>query len=141
MSRTPSLPLTQEAALRRRCQRLLYDHRRRARADVGRLYYGLEDLMELVRKSPACDYCFAPVAFDFHLDHMVPIARGGAHALPNLCVCCAPCNVRKGVLMASEYRQMLALLATWAPAAQEDVRRRLSAGGASVYARNRRKKT
>jgi 5-methylcytosine-specific restriction endonuclease McrA len=140
VSRTPALPLSQAAALRRRCRALLDAHRRRARAAGVTLAYGPEELLALCRESVCCDYCRAPLAGDFSLDHARPVARGGSHALSNLVACCRTCNVRKGALLASEYRQLLALLASWPPAAQEDVRRRLMSGNA-LYARNRRKKT
>lgn len=31
-----------------------------------------------------------------HVDHIIPLARGGAHALGNLCVSCESCNRSKG---------------------------------------------
>lgn len=31
-----------------------------------------------------------------HLDHIVPLARGGAHRADNLAVACAQCNIMKG---------------------------------------------
>ena len=30
-----------------------------------------------------------------HTDHISPISKGGAHAVENLCISCAPCNLRK----------------------------------------------
>ena len=40
-----------------------------------------------------CAYCGADWE---HVDHVVPLARGGAHALANLVPACAPCNLSKG---------------------------------------------
>lgn len=31
-----------------------------------------------------------------HLDHVIPLSRGGPHTEDNLRVACAPCNIRKG---------------------------------------------
>ena len=31
-----------------------------------------------------------------HLDHVIPLSRGGLHALPNLRPACQSCNLRKG---------------------------------------------
>lgn len=132
-------PLTQATLLRRRCQRILADQRRRARADGVTLSYGLDELLTLSIQQ-TCTYCWAPLGMDFQLDHLTPVARGGKHELENLAAACKKCNVRKGVLLASEYRRLLILVGSWPPAAQEDIRRRLVAGGAAVYARNRRKK-
>jgi len=39
-----------------------------------------------------CAYCDAPAE---HLDHVVPISRGGADAAHNLLPACAPCNLSK----------------------------------------------
>lgn len=33
---------------------------------------------------------------EIHLDHVVPLARGGDHTADNLRVACAPCNLSKG---------------------------------------------
>ena len=128
-----------QTALRRRCSALLSSHRRRAKKDGAVLDYDLEDLVFLATRHQQCFYCRAPLGLDFSIDHMIPTARGGRHAAANLCLCCRSCNTRKGQLTATEYRELLALLASWHPAAQEDVRRRLSGGGAAVYARRRKR--
>lgn len=36
------------------------------------------------------------------LDHVVPLARGGAHTPDNLRVACRPCNLRKGDKLPAE---------------------------------------
>jgi 5-methylcytosine-specific restriction endonuclease McrA len=40
---------------------------------------------------------------DIHIDHVVPLCRGGTHTLANVRVACAPCNIRKGARDPSEY--------------------------------------
>jgi 5-methylcytosine-specific restriction endonuclease McrA len=132
-------PLTQTALLRRRCQRILAEQKRRAARDDADMDYSLDELLQLAMLCPLCAYCRMPVSMGFSFDHLVPIARGGPHSLVNLCVVCQPCNVRKGRLTCEEYRQLLALVGSWPPAAQEDLRRRLMAGN-RLYARNRGKK-
>jgi len=45
-----------------------------------------------------CEYCQAPqeiCAYTFHLDHIVPVSKGGAHALGNYALACFPCNNAK----------------------------------------------
>jgi len=32
---------------------------------------------------------------DCHTDHIVPLEKGGAHAIENVCISCAPCNLSK----------------------------------------------
>ncbi|WP_431863023.1 HNH endonuclease [Microbacterium algeriense] len=40
----------------------------------------------------------------FHLDHVMPIARGGSHSIGNLTAACARCNLSKGALTVMEWR-------------------------------------
>src|SRR5699024_5283996 len=40
-----------------------------------------------------CIYCGEPGE---HLDHVLPVSKGGPHSYGNLVVACAPCNLRKG---------------------------------------------
>ncbi len=38
-----------------------------------------------------------------HLDHIVPITKGGADSVGNLCVACPPCNLRKNAKMPEDF--------------------------------------
>ena len=40
-----------------------------------------------------CAYCFAPYE---HLDHIVPVSKGGASSKENVVPACQNCNLRKG---------------------------------------------
>ncbi len=45
---------------------------------------------------------------DFHVDHIVPLAKGGAEwDLSNLELSCAPCNLSKGARVPDERQQSL----------------------------------
>jgi Restriction endonuclease len=60
---------------------------------------GIQRFIEQVRSKPFahCYYCHARVpSMEVHLDHIVALSKGGAHAVENLCVACAPCNLSKG---------------------------------------------
>lgn len=41
-----------------------------------------------------CRYCKEPVT-TFHVDHIVPVARGGTDRPKNLALSCVPCNLKK----------------------------------------------
>lgn len=43
-----------------------------------------------------CFYCETNCAKQFHVDHFVPLARGGQHVLTNLRIACSHCNLVKG---------------------------------------------
>lgn len=47
-----------------------------------------------------CAYCGRPSE---HVDHIVPICRGGTSDMSNLAAACARCNMRKGRQTAAEF--------------------------------------
>ncbi len=51
----------------------------------------------LKRDGFACRYCGQrPPDVVLHLDHVVPVSRGGTDEMANLCACCPACNQGKG---------------------------------------------
>ena len=51
-----------------------------------------------------CAYCNQPFPErDLEIEHMWPVARGGAHTLQNVVPACKPCNRRKGTLTPLEF--------------------------------------
>lgn len=48
------------------------------------------------KASVVCYYCGTRVSIDdMHIDHIVPLSKGGAHSVENLCIACASCNHSK----------------------------------------------
>ena len=50
------------------------------------------------RARSRCEYCHAPqriCGYQFHLDHVLPFARGGSDGLENRALACASCNLAK----------------------------------------------
>jgi 5-methylcytosine-specific restriction endonuclease McrA len=68
-----------------------------------------EQYVNMLLEIEACTYCQHPNdgSLVFSLDHAVPLARGGRHALDNLVPCCEPCNMAKGARSAEEFRAWL----------------------------------
>jgi 5-methylcytosine-specific restriction endonuclease McrA len=74
--------------------------RRRARiANNGGFQVTTKEIARLLREP--CAYCGAVAQ---HIDHVVPIARGGAHSIGNLVGACSSCNLRKGSKFLSVWR-------------------------------------
>lgn len=42
-----------------------------------------------------CVYCLSPILGSYHLEHRVPLSRGGANTKENATIACPTCNVRK----------------------------------------------
>lgn len=57
-----------------------------------------------VMQGNMCAYCEHPLELTKpHLDHVVPISRGGSNAIENLLWACAPCNLSKGAKTLEEW--------------------------------------
>lgn len=56
-----------------------------------------------------CAYCGRRGSRGFHVDHRIPLCRGGTHARRNLCMACPTCNLAKGRMTAEEFEQSTAL--------------------------------
>lgn len=56
------------------------------------------NLMRVWRRDKGhCYLCHAKLKiWEFSLDHVVPISKGGSHTYSNVRVCCLPCNQKKG---------------------------------------------
>ena len=56
-----------------------------------------------------CYYCgktLNPFFGEFHIDHVIPVTRGGTHHIDNLVPCCLPCNSHKGDKTLDELRAL-----------------------------------
>jgi 5-methylcytosine-specific restriction endonuclease McrA len=64
---------------------------------LERGWYTGEDVQRKISEQRGmCGICFKPLLPDFHVDHIVPIARGGSNTAGNIQVVHAKCNLRKG---------------------------------------------
>lgn len=55
----------------------------------------VKDLMELQGGKCAHSWCRVSLKEKYHVDHVVPISKGGANEKRNLQLLCPPCNLRK----------------------------------------------
>lgn len=61
-------------------------------------------LKELLDNSTHCFYCNDPLIYnEIHIDHYIPLAKGGLHTVSNLRVACKKCNLQKGKKMPEEF--------------------------------------
>ena len=57
-----------------------------------------------------CAYCKAKVGNRYHVDHIVPMAKGGRNRKDNLQICCPTCNLKKSAKDPIDFAQELGLL-------------------------------
>lgn len=78
--------------------RLVSDRNRRARRRGSSDTHTKEDVAEILRRQKfRCAECGASVrkTTERHVDHIMPLSRGGSNGKQNLQVLCPPCNLRK----------------------------------------------
>lgn len=92
------LDIMRNVVATRRARKLGNGLRRVTRADIARMF---------TRAGGICSYC--GTAAKLTVDHVIPLARGGAHSIGNLVAACETCNKRKGKLLLAEWRLRLAL--------------------------------
>lgn len=79
---------------REKCRRS--ERRRRAAArGVRSEAYSRQELFD--RDAGLCRYCGRQAGADWHIAHLVALARGGEDTLDNVAVSCATCNIADGV--------------------------------------------
>ena len=68
----------------------------------------LDALENLVKEQNyTCKWCNKPLNYELpkqiHLDHIIPLAKGGIHSIDNVCWSCASCNFKKSSKLPDEF--------------------------------------
>ncbi len=88
-----------------------YRRTRRARKAGAGGTHTPEDINSLrVLQKDKCALCLTSIKKHRHIDHIIPISRGGSNDKYNLQLLCAPCNQRKHAKDPIEFNQSLGLL-------------------------------
>ena len=53
--------------------------------------------------SYTCEYCLAEIRGPYHLEHIVPVSKGGENSLNNLAISCETCNLQKGAKLIEDW--------------------------------------
>jgi len=75
------------------------EYQRRRRAGVGEAIYAQHRVALHAQQDGRCAICgftLLPIGSDSHVDHIVPLGKGGGNDRANLQLLCPPCNARKG---------------------------------------------
>lgn len=70
---------------------------RRARHSQADGSYNIEDVQkQFKRQDGLCFWCSIPLFNEYHIDHVIPLSKGGTNWPHNIVVSCVHCNVTKG---------------------------------------------
>lgn len=78
----------------------------RRRDAVGH-HTGADILEKYAQQGGLCYWCQIPVPDSYHVDHVIPISRGGSNWPSNIVITCASCNLRKNAKMPDEWLAIL----------------------------------
>lgn len=78
----------------------LYSAKRRALKKANSIYLVTKNDIQKISKL-SCIYCGGKFE---HIDHVIPLSRGGSHSIGNLAPSCAGCNISKGSKLISEWK-------------------------------------
>lgn len=81
---------------------------RRARNLMADGRHTKDDVIAIGRSQGwVCTYCGTDISEDWHVDHIVPLSRGGSNWPDNLQCLCAPCNLSKWAKTHEEFVKYL----------------------------------
>lgn len=79
-------------------------HRRRARLRAAVGDYTAEDVRAIyAQQGGRCWWCGVSVGDDYHIDHRIPLVKGGSNDANNIVIACPSCNLSKGGKMPHEW--------------------------------------
>lgn len=77
-------------------------NQRKRRAGYGE--HTEEDINRMYQNQHGkCYYCGKKVGISYHVDHVIPVSRGGSNSPDNLVIACAHCNRTKSFRMPHEW--------------------------------------
>ena len=79
-------------------QHCAYQHKRRSlKRKAGGRFTAADVLLILAAQNGRCAYCRKKLAKrGYHIDHIVPLSKGGSNHRSNIQICCKSCNSSKG---------------------------------------------
>ena len=86
-------------------------HRRRSRDREAEGKFAAADILRIGDLQKwKCHWCSKPTKKHYHVDHLIPLAKGGANRPSNLVIACPQCNLRKNATDPVEYARRIGLL-------------------------------
>lgn len=79
--------------------------RRRKRARASKSHFTAQDVRQRLRsQNGKCWWCGVKVKGEYHVDHIIPLAREGSNGPENICISCPSCNLSKSAKMPWEFQ-------------------------------------
>jgi 5-methylcytosine-specific restriction endonuclease McrA len=104
----PARKRRNEQAYRARYPERIYarvrNRKLRVRQAPGR-HTGADVLRQREAQGDRCWWCACDVAGGYHVDHLIPLARGGSNGPENIVISCPRCNLSRGAKLPHEFKE------------------------------------
>jgi 5-methylcytosine-specific restriction endonuclease McrA len=81
------------------------DKARYRRLRMARGAHTAKDIQaQMVAQRGQCFWCACLMGADYHVDHLIPLSRGGSNNPDNIVLACPTCNLKRGKKLPSEFR-------------------------------------
>jgi len=81
----------------------IYNHNRKAKIRNATGKLTKTDIQKkLISQKNKCWWCMKKLE-SYHIDHVIPLAKGGEHSPRNIVISCPTCNMRKGAKLPQEF--------------------------------------
>lgn len=85
-----------------------YDHKRRTEFIKGNGRHTNDDIQHQYNvQQGKCRYCGCELGGKYHVDHFVPLSKGGSNWPENIVIACPTCNLRKATKMPDEFLALI----------------------------------
>lgn len=83
---------------------------RRRRSQIKDSDLTTSQIIELKTTTTKCYWCHSELNEKYHLDHYIPLSRGGKHTISNIVISCPSCNLSKQDKMPEEFARQIGRL-------------------------------
>lgn len=83
-----------------------YANRRARRLNAGGRIGKYDVLEKYIRQRGLCFYCNCDVSTGFHIDHYIPLSKGGTNDPSNIVIACPSCNLEKGDKFPDQFKRV-----------------------------------
>jgi hypothetical protein len=83
------------------------EHRRRTRKLAGGHFTAADVRLQMETQKRRCWWCGGRIKGTYHIDHRIPLSKGGSNDAGNICISCPTCNLTKSDKMPWEFNGRL----------------------------------
>lgn len=77
--------------------------KRKFKSETERHFTPTDVMRKFIAQQGACQYCKVDVVDDYHIDHIIPVSKGGTNDAKNIQILCPTCNRKKHATLEADF--------------------------------------